>query len=227
MPQSELKTLLKSSEPFKLLNSSELDTVIKNSTHINYKKGETVCKQGGFFNHMIFITDGLAKAYLEGPNDKNLITELNTPGEFVGLSSLFDATTYHVSVSAINKSSVLFIEKTAFQNIVMNNTKFSNFLLREFAKNMRYSYNKISSLGNKQLHGRFADAILYLSKVVAKSNVIDLSITRREIGELAGISTESAIRLLSELSHDGILELQGKKIIILQEELLMKLGEIG
>lgn len=225
--QKDLAIYLKSIEPFSLLNANETEVIVKNSTQITYKKGETVCKQGGFFNHIIFITEGLTKAYLEGPNDKNLITELNNPGEFVGLSSLFDASTYHVSVSAIIQSSVLFIDKAAFKKLVEGNAKFANYLLKSFARNMRFGYNKISSLGNKQLHGRFADAILYLSREVAKSNVLDLSITRREIGELAGISTESAIRLLSELSHDGILELKGKTIKILQEDLLAKLGEIG
>jgi CRP/FNR family transcriptional regulator len=66
-----------------------------------------------------------------------------------------------------------------------------------------------------------------LSKKVAKSPTIDLSITRKEIGELAGISTESAIRLLSELNHDGIIKLEGKVIIILKENLLEKLSQIG
>lgn len=227
MSQTEIKANIKKQEPFSLLNDNELDKLTNNSTLLNYKKGETICKQGGFFNHMIFITDGLVKAYLEGLNEKCLITELNTPGEFVGLSSLFDASTYHVSVSAILKSTVLFIEKTIFQEVALSNQEFSNFLLKEYTKTIRHNYSKISSLGNKQLHGRFADALLYLSNVVAKSETIDLSITRKEIGEFAGISTESAIRLLSELSHDGIIALQGKKIIILQPELLVKLAEIG
>ncbi|MFO7868755.1 MAG: Crp/Fnr family transcriptional regulator [Bacteroidales bacterium] len=227
MPKVSLEQILQENKLFRLLSQEQKDNIAKNSTHLLYKKGETICKQGAFANHIMIITDGLAKTYLEGSNDKNLIIDILKPVNWIGLSSIYNETTYNFSAATIIDSSICLIEKQTFIDILLENNEFSNQIIGKLCRNSKHFFNKITSLGNKQLHGRFADALLYLSKNVAKNPVIELSITRKEIGEIAGISTESAIRLLSELNHDGIIKLEGKVITILKENLLVKLSQIG
>lgn len=227
MPKVSLEQVLEEHKLFSLLTQEEKQSIIQNSTHLLYKKGETICKQGAFANHIIVITDGLAKTYLEGSNDKNLIIDILKPVNWIGLSSVYNETTYNFSAATIIDSSICLIEKQTFIDILSQNNEFANQIIGKLCRNSKHFFNKITSLGNKQLHGRFADALLYLSNKVAKNPVIELSITRKEIGELAGISTESAIRLLSELNHDGIIKLDGKVITILKENLLVKLSQIG
>lgn len=212
---------------FERLTADEKSTILKNSTHLRFKKGETICKQGAFSNHIMVVTDGLIKTYLEGSNDKNLILEILKPTRWFGLSSIYDENVYNFTSAAIIDSSVCFIEKRCFIDILNQNPAFSAQIIEILCKSTKHYFDKITSLGNKQLHGRFSDALLYLSNKVAESQTIDLSITRKEIGELAGISTESAIRLLSELNHDGIIRLDGKVITILKENLLVRLSQIG
>ncbi|HPY82331.1 MAG TPA: Crp/Fnr family transcriptional regulator [Bacteroidales bacterium] len=227
MPKVSLSQVLNESTLFSLLTKEQKQKILNNSTHLRYKKGETICKQGAFANHIIVISEGLAKTYLEGSNDKNLIINILKPVSWIGLSSTYNETTYNFTAATIIDSSICFIEKTVFTDILLENNEFSNDIIGRLCNDSKHFFNKITSLGNKQLHGRFADALLYLSKNVAKSPSIDLSITRKEIGDLVGISTESAIRLLSELNHDGIIKLEGKKITILKENLLEKLSKIG
>lgn len=218
---------LNSSEIFKSLSKEELDAFLNNSNFIKYKKGETICKQGGFANHVILVLQGFAKTYIEGPNDKNLVIEILKPFELYGLNSAFYGNTYNLSLASITETYVCFVEKSIVEKTIESNFQFSKEILKFMSRRSVLYYNKISSFGNKQLHGRFADALLYLSKEIVGSEVLDLALTRKEIGEIAGISTESTIRLLSELNHDGILKLEGKKIIIAQMKLLEKLSEIG
>lgn len=227
MPKVSLNQVLDESKLFSLLTVEQKQRISDNSTHLRYKKGETICKQGAFANHIMVITEGLAKTYLEGANDKNLIIDILKPVSWIGLSSTYNENTYNFTAATIIDSSICFIEKTVFTDILLENNEFSNDIIGKLCRSSKHFFNKITSLGNKQLHGRFADALLYLSQKVAKSPTIELSITRKEIGELAGISTESAIRLLSELNHDGIIQLDGKVITILKENLLEKLSKIG
>lgn len=227
MPKVSLEKILEESSLFTFLTKEQKQRISDNSTHLRYKKGETICKQGAFANHVMLITEGLAKTYLEGSNDKNLIIDILKPVSWIGLSSTYNEQTYNFTSATIIDSSICFIEKTAFTDILAENNQFANDIIGRLCKNSKHFFNKITSLGNKQLHGRFADALLYLSQRVAKSEIIELSITRKEIGELAGISTESAIRLLSELNHDGIIKLDGKVITILKPNLLEKLSQIG
>jgi len=227
MSQVNLQKLIEDSGIFSTISSEDKKIIEQNTNSIKYKKGETICKQGAFATHILFLTEGIAKTYLEGANDKNLIVDILKPNELIGLSSLYEEKLYHYSVASITKAEVCFVEKTAFLDVLKRNPDFAADIMALYCQSSRHYFAKIKSLGNKQLHGRFADAILYLSRVVAMDKKIDLSITRKEIGELAGISTESAIRLLSELNHDGILKLQGKSIEIIKENLLDKLSEIG
>jgi CRP/FNR family transcriptional regulator, polysaccharide utilization system transcription regulator len=227
MPKISIEDIVTTGKTFELLTAEEKQMVLANSTHLKFKKGETICKQGAFSNHIMVITDGLAKTYLEGSNDKNLIIDILKPYSWIGLSSIYKEPVYNFSAATIIDSSICFIEKTVFIEILKNNSEFSNQIIGKLCRSSKHFFDKITSLGNKQLHGRFADALLYLSRRVARNPTIDLSITRKEIGELAGISTESAIRLLSELNHDGIIKLEGKVIIILKENLLEKLSQIG
>lgn len=227
MPKISLQEIVANGKLFELLSPEEKDIILNNSTHLKFKKGETICKQGAFSNHIMAVTEGLVKTYLEGSNDKNLIIDILKPVQWIGLSSIYKEPTYNFTAAAIIDSSICFIEKKSFIKILEQNSQFSNQIIGRLCRSSKHFFDKITSLGNKQLHGRFADALLYLSKRVAKNEVIDLAITRREIGELAGISTESAIRLLSELNHDGIIQLDGKKIIVLKENLLEKLSQIG
>ncbi|MBK8805641.1 MAG: Crp/Fnr family transcriptional regulator [Bacteroidales bacterium] len=212
---------------FKFLTDEEKARLAENCTIIKYKKGETICKQGSFANHIVFLTDGLGKNYIEGSNDKNLIIEIVRPFELFGLTSLFKENVFHLSLASITETNVCFIGKKIFADITEGNNIISKNIIEYFCVKAEHYFKKIAGLGNKQLHGRFADAILYLSKEIAQSKVLELSITRKELGELAGISTESAIRLLSELNHDGIIKLEGKKITLIKDNLLEKLSEIG
>jgi len=212
---------------FKKLKEEELFIIAENSKIVQYKRGETIFKQSVFSNNLVFFVDGLGKTYLEGSNDKNIILEIIKPFELVGITSLYGENTYHFSVASISQSNVFVFDKFSLHKIIDSNTELGKSIIELYCKKTKHFFTKIISLGNKQLHGRFADALLYLSNCITGKNLIDIAITRKEIGELAGISTESAIRLLSELNHDGIINLEGKSIEIIKIQLLQRLSEIG
>ena len=77
------------------------------------------------------------------------------------------------------------------------------------------------------MHGRLADAILHLSREVYKSESFELKLSRKDIADFTGMSTESAIRILKEFHNDKIIDLDGKKLKINSFQILEKLSEIG
>lgn len=213
---------------FQLLSDPEQEILELNTVKINYKKSETVCKQGALASHVFYVIDGIAKVYKESENHKNLILRLARPGEFIGISELSgSAGLYSVSASSIMSMQVLLIEKNGFLKLIKENKAFAYEVIGHMAALLRYDQQKMVTLGNKQLHGRIADAVLYLDQVAGGRGIIDLGLSRRDIADLSGVSTESAIRILSEFKHDGIIKLQGKDIQLVKPDLLQKLSEIG
>jgi len=88
-------------------------------------------------------------------------------------------------------------------------------------------YTKCSNLGLKQLNGKLANSLLYLAQDKFKSDDIYSHLTRKDLAELSGMAVESVVRILSEFSDDKIIKLNGKKIEILDIEMLRKISRTG
>lgn len=212
---------------FKKLIPSELEFINHHKTQILYKKGENICKQGAFASYVLYIADGLVKIYLESPGSKNINVKISRTSEFFGLSSIFGDNIYNYSVQALHDSSICLVDKASFKKLLLNNGNFASEVIKWYCDKEKQLFNKIKSLGHKQMHGRLADILLYLcSDELTKENIFSY-ITRKDIADFACISTESVVRLLTELKNDKIIELDGKNINILQLDLLKEISRRG
>lgn len=214
------------SECFNKLIQSELEFVSHNKTQITYKKGETIYKQNTFSTNIMYIIDGFAKKYLESPSDRNLIVKILQPKEYIGLSSLFCTREHcYYSVSALSDTTLCLVKKSDFKKLISNNNAFAQQIIKWYCENDEQIFNKLKSINNKQMNGRIAEAILYINqKDFEKLNPL---LTRRIIAELAGISIESTIRILSMFKRDKIIDYKGKIIKILDYDLLSQISENG
>jgi len=216
-----------SSKCFKKLIPSELEFINHNKTQIHYKKGENICKQAAFASYVLFISDGLVKIYLESPGNKNINVKISRTSEFIGLSAIFGDNIYNYSAIALKDSTVCLIEKDSFKKLLIDNGQFASEIIKWYCDKEKQLFEKIKSLGIKQMHGRLADTLLYLCHENFKPDDVFSVISRKDIAEFACISTESTVRLLTELKNDKIIEVNGKKIEILNKKLLEEISWRG
>ncbi len=215
------------SKAFSHLSPEEILNLQRHCLIIRFKKGEIITKQGTLASHSLYVSQGLVKLYVEGKN-RNIIIKLIPESNFIGLHSLFsEHNIYNFSVAAIENSSICMIPREVFYEQAQKN---HNFLL-EITKNVSECANlvleKVLSLSEKTARGRLIDTLLYFSEEIYKSKTFTLPITRKELAELCSISTENAVRILSELKKEGLIDIDGKKITIKQPSLLMKLSSIS
>jgi len=217
----------RSSICFKHLVESELEFINKHKVQIHYMKGETLVKKGAFAASISFILDGLVKVYLENPNNRNIIIKLLIPGDYVGLSSLFGESVFNFSAAALKDTIVCSIDKESFGDLIAKNGAFASEIIQWYCSNYSLMFDKCQSLGMKQMHGRVADVLIYLNQEKLTSLNIFSSLSRKDIAEFAGMSLESAVRILSEFNEDKIIKVDGKKIEIINLELLSKISRSG
>jgi len=217
----------KSSKCFKQLIASELEFINENKTQVLYRKGENICKQAAFASYVLYISDGLAKLYLESPNHKNINIKILKTSEFIGLSSIYGENIYNYSAVAIEDSKICLIEKESFRRLLNNNGNFASEIIKWYCNNEKQLFNKIKSLGHKQMHGRLADVLLYLSDEGFKQGGIFSLLSRKDIADFTCISTESTVRLLAELKNEKILQFDGKHIEIIDRAKLMEISKQG
>lgn len=212
---------------FQKLTPAQLEFIDKHKVQIKYRRGETIYKQGTFSSHLIYLVDGLAKIYFEGPENKNLIIKILHSHDYIGLSAMSGQQHSLCSASILKDSMVCLIEKEAFNTLFLKNPNFALEIIKWHCKNDDHLFKKLISIGNKQMHGRLADVLIYLNQEEFQTLDIYEYISRKDLAGLAGISVESSIRILSEFKTDKIVRCIGKKIKILKMELLQRISKTG
>lgn len=212
---------------FGMLTQEELSLLEESSVVVDYKKGEHVCKQGTFASNIIFIEQGLVKMFIEN-NTNSLTLKIIPKNNLVGLTTLFDGDkVYQYSVVTYQDSKIRLIDIEVFRQILQKNTAFSYKIINVLCGEIIQTNGRFFSLTNKQSFGRLADLILCLSVRIYKSDSFELLLSRKELAELSGLSTESVIRIIKKFKDDGLIKITGKLINILDQEKLQDISDYG
>jgi CRP/FNR family transcriptional regulator len=119
------------------------------------------------------------------------------------------------------------IDAKVIQDVLMDNSKFAMMMFQVASEMFKKSVMNFISLAHKQKEGRIADVFLYLADEVYHNNTFLLSLTRKEVAEYAGCSTENVIMTLSKWQNEKIVSLDGKAIEIKDIERLKYISKIG
>jgi CRP-like cAMP-binding protein len=209
------------------LLSEELDDLRAKTNVVVFQKKEVIFRQDTPASHILFVKSGLVKIYKEGRNKRNFILKIASPGEFIGLMSVFGNSMNQFSASAIDAAEIGYIEKNCFNIIIKKNGEFANSVIRSLSEEGLFIFERLIGQSHKQLPGRIADVILYFSDTIFKKETFEFPFTRRELAELAGTTKESFIRTLSEFKNDKIISLEGSMVSINSMKIIRTLSELG
>lgn len=212
---------------FQLLEKEEIELIQSAKTQVLFRKGDSITKQGAFASYVLFMVKGLAKQYIEGRDNKNFNLKIVTPGDFIGLLSVFDKIKFDYSTTALTDCQAFLIEKEAISGLVKKNGSFGFNITRRYCKQNNSLFETISTILYKQMNGRLAQALLYLDSINEKYPDLYNLLTRKDIASFCGISTENCVKLLKSLEKDNIIELKDKSIIIKDEKAIILIAEKG
>jgi len=212
---------------FENLSPEEFDLLAQNTLKVKYKKGETIFKQGTYAAHIVYIKTGLAKAYIEGFSEI-LVLKIATPGAYLALSTVSDETkVFPYSAKTYVDTEVLLISIDTLRQFAKSNSKFASVIINQLSDAFNQIIGRFYCITHKQLYGRLADILLCLSEKIFKSATFELNFSRQELSELAKMSYESVIRMLKKFKDDGLIQMEGNVITILDSEQLRKISDYG
>ncbi|AHW61021.1 CRP/FNR family transcriptional regulator, anaerobic regulatory protein [Draconibacterium orientale] len=208
-------------------NIKNLDNLNAYKTRVQYLKGETIFKQGAFAPYVMYVVEGLVKVYLQTGIDKNTSISVAAEGEFLAFSSVFGEPVHTYSAQAISNTEICMIEKESLKKILLENPEFALQITSQNYRNERHLFEVIKNISYKQMRGKLASALLYLSQEeFLKKNIFEF-LTRQDIADFASISAESAIKFLKEFEKENIISLNGKNIIIDDAAQLLNISKNG
>ncbi len=195
----------------------------KQRNKVRFKRGETLIKQGTMVNHIMFVQSGYVKVELETETGTVLL-DVVPKGRMICLSGLFGNDIAKYSVIALTEAQVCDISRKFVEDAVLNSGEFASRIVKNLNNQNDYLFYRISSLNQKQMHGRVADVILYLADNVFKADEFPMILSRRDLGNYSGMAMMSVIRTIQAIKADGIIEESKSFIKILNKKRLIQLS---
>jgi len=219
-----------SSSIFKGLNQKDKETLGNQHTLTLFKKNQFLFKEGDKPRGLICLASGKVKVFKDGVGGRGQILKMVRQQGFIGYKSLFSDIPWSVSSIAIEDSAVCVFEKNTFLRILKKNPELSLRLMKVIADELWFSNNRTVSLTQKHIRGRLAESLIILRDTYgydADGKIIRVSLSREDIANLSNMTTSNAIRTLSNMAAEGVIEIKGRKISILDNIHLEHISEMG
>lgn len=214
---------------FCCLNKDETEIVSQGKRNMLFKRGQVIFSEGNQPHGIYCIHSGKVKIHKMGDEGKEQIVRLAKSANIIGYRSILNNDSYFASATALEDTEVCFISKSAIIGLIKSNSNFTFSLINLLSDDLKRAEEKITHMAQKHVRERIAGAVLLLLEAYGfkeDKQTIDSNLTRREIANIAGTTTETSIRILSEFAKDEIIDLFGKDIRVLNYEKLIAIANI-
>lgn len=215
------------SDVFETLDTDELARVDACRVSMHYNAGEILFKQGSPCYDFVCITSGLVKLYVEGDNDRKIIIGFAKPVDYIFVPGAYVDKRHHFTAVACEETHACLVEAEIIQSMVRTNSNFANNFIQKISNQAISLLGQLSSFTHKQIPGRMADTLIYLSGTVYNSNPFTSRLTRQDFADLSGMTKESAIRVLKTFKDDKLIEVNGNSIEIINMPMLETISRNG
>lgn len=211
---------------FNSLNHDELEQLTFEKNCSQFKKGTSLFQEGNRIHNFYCISSGIVKIYKTGAEGKDQIVSFAKAGDIIGYRSILSKELACSTAKAIEDVVVCSIPGENLFKLIEHNPKFAMEIMQLACKELGEANQFLTDIAQKSVRERLAEVLVKLKTFfsVDENGFLKVSLTRDEMASLVGTATESVIRLLSEFKNDKYIELQGRKIKILNEEKLRKLS---
>lgn len=162
---------------------------------------------------------------IDGERDQ--ILSFSKPFDFVSIFSVFSSENYKYSVTAVEDTVVCILDLDVVKNHAQKNALFTMDLMSRISEATDKIIIDNLAVKRKNLKGRVAHVLLYFAESIYEKNEFELPVSRLEIAEYIGMTTENVIRTLSEFRKDKIIKIYGKDILIADMKRLRDISEFG
>ena len=214
---------------FSALPESQLCAISEVKNLIPHRRGQILYYEGTKPLGIFCVNAGVIKVYKTASNGKEQILYLAKAGDFLGYSALLGEENYTSSAMIIEDAKICFIPREAFLGSMVKNAEFFKRITKQICHELGVMEEKLTDASQKSIRERLALLLLQLANTYGVDGGgyqrINLLLTREELAGMVGTATESVIRLLSEFKKDGLIELEGKKILLKDKKGLARLSD--
>ncbi len=221
MLPTEKSHILKKSLIFSSLNEKELSGLVDLAVERSFQPDEFIFWEDDEPDYFYVIAKGRIKVVKHSSSGKEFIIAFFGPGEMFGEVAVFEGKPYPASAQVISASKVLGIKRQNFLDFLATHPQVALRIINILGGRLRDAQGRLKDLAGERVEQRLARILLMLASRMGNT----LPFTRQELADMAGMTTETAIRLTSQLRERGIIRSFRGQLIILDEVKLRALAE--
>jgi CRP/FNR family transcriptional regulator len=207
-------------------NQEQLQKVSTGKTCCYFKKGQHIFYEGNLPMGIHCISSGVVKLVRTNLDGKEQILRFAQKGDYLGYRALVANEPLLASAIAIEDTIACFVPKRAFLDLIDEVPAISKELLVSLCHDLGVVEERVQSMAQKSVRERLAETLLFLHETFNSEdeNTISITLPREDIANIVGTATETVIRLLSEFKTDKLIEVDGKKIRLLDKQKLDRIS---
>lgn len=213
--------ILERSPIFSGLSDDELGALADLAIEHGFQAGETIFWEGAAPEWFYVVAEGSVKVVKYSSQGREFIIAFFSPGEIFGEVAVFEDKPYPASAQAATGTQVLGIKRADFAAFLASRPQVALRIINILGGRLRDAQSRLRDLAGERVEQRVASVLIMLSSKLGPT----LPFTRQEIADMVGTTTETAIRVMSQLKSRGIISSVRGKVTITDEQKLYLLSE--
>ncbi|AXO78923.1 response regulator [Olleya aquimaris] len=191
-----------------------------NGEVFSIKKNDTIYQEGHNSNYIYLITQGVVKCHKLDENGKELTTALHKEDDLFGYTSFTQNIAYQESAIAMTDVTLVGLSKNTLKDVLNSNHKVTLELIQLLTDDISGVKNQLLEMAYSSVHKKTASTILKFAEKLNRKPEDPIKISRNDLASVAGIATETLIRTMSSFKKQGLIEIEGRNVKILDIEKL-------
>jgi CRP/FNR family transcriptional regulator len=210
---------------FNGLSLQQLDEIAGVVSDKEYKKGALVFADGDDGIGFYIVISGRVKVYKVSPDGKEQIMHIFGPGQPFAEVPVFEGSCYPANAEAMERCRLFFFPKKDFAELLHENPSLAMNMLASLSQRLKQFSHLIESLSLKEVPGRLASYLLYLSDKNGSIDEFKLDIAKSQLASFLGTIPETLSRIFTKMANKELVRINGPQISILDRAGLEDLAE--
>jgi len=219
-------TVIQSVPIFSGLDKADIEAVMAIAVERRYRRGEIIFSDGESADGFYVIADGKVKVFKVSFEGKEQILHIFGPGEPFGEVPVFSGKVFPANAQAIAASRLVFFPRKAIIALITEKPSIALNMLAVLSMRLRQFTVQIEHLSLKEVPERLAAHLIYLSEEQGAGESVRLDISKGHLASLLGTIPETLSRIFARMSGDGLIEVKGRDIRLVDREGLAALAGI-
>jgi CRP/FNR family cyclic AMP-dependent transcriptional regulator len=199
---------------FSDLSAEDINAIARRGVMKSFPKHVIVINEGDRSDFLYVIKAGQVKVYVSDERGKEVILNIQGPGEYFGELALMDDIPRTASVMTLEPARMVFVSRTDFESCLVDCPALALKLLRSLTRRVCALTDVVKNLALNDVYGRVARTLLKLAKERDGVLVVEQRLTHQDIADMVGASREMVSRIMKDLTTGGYIQSQDKIITI-------------